>query len=255
MAPVLAWLSALWADPLYRWAVLGTTAVSMSAFALFAGGLTLLAWKQPAWALPWRIQSRKPRAQELVGRSVARWLVNNLAMTAVVSLAWPLMQWKGVRLGPAPSVWEIAAQFVFFVYVDDFLFYWMHRAMHSPWLFKRVHATHHRILTPWAVTGHYMHPLEFIATGLLALAVPWVIGAHVYTLWLWITFRQWEAAEGHCGYDLPWSPSKLFPGSDGARHHDWHHAKVKGNYAGFFPHCDRWFGTFAKGYAPSDREP
>jgi len=41
----------------------------------------------------------------------------------------------------------------------------------------------------------------------------------------------------------------LFLGSDGARHHDFHHARVRGNYAGFFPIWDRAFGTFAKGYA------
>ena len=31
--------------------------------------------------------------------------------------------------------------------------------------------------------------------------------------------------------------------SDGARHHDFHHARVRGNYAGFFPIWDRRFGT------------
>jgi len=248
-------LQQLWADPLYRWAVLGTTAVSMGAFALFAGALTLVAWREPAWARPWRIQSRRPRAQSLVGPSLARWMVNNLAFTALVSAAWRWLPGPGVHLGPSPSVWELAAQFAFFVYVDDFLFYWMHRAMHTRWLFKRVHGVHHRILTPWAITGHYMHPLEFVLTGALALAVPWLVGAHVYTLWAWITFRQWEAAEGHCGYDLPWSPSKLLPGSDGARHHDAHHARVRGNYAGFFPHCDRWFGTYARGYVPDREQP
>jgi 4-alpha-methyl-delta7-sterol-4alpha-methyl oxidase len=221
-------LQQLWADPLYRWAVLGTTAVSMGAFALFAGVLTLMAWREPAWARPWRIQSRRPRAQSLVGPSLVRWMVNNLAFTALVSAAWRWLPGPGVHLGLAPSVWELAAQFVFFVYVDDFLYYWMHRAMHTRWLFKRVHGVHHRILTPWAITGHYMHPVEFVLTGALALAVPWLIGAHVYTLWAWITFRQWEAAEGHCGYDMPWSPSKLLPGSDGARHHDVHHARVRG---------------------------
>jgi hypothetical protein len=53
--------------------------------------------------------------------------------------------------------------------------------MHTRWLFKRVHGVHHRILTPWAITGHYMHPVEFVLTGALALAVPWLIGAHMTT--------------------------------------------------------------------------
>jgi plant 4alpha-monomethylsterol monooxygenase len=112
-----------------------------------------------------------------------------------------------------------------------------------------VHGWHHRIVTPWAVTGHYMHPVEYVLTGTIALVGPLLVGAHVAVLWIWFAWRQWEAAEGHSGYDFPWSPSHWFPGSDGARHHDWHHARVRGNYAGFFPIWDRACGTFAKGYA------
>ena len=48
---------------------------------------------------------------------------------------------------------------------------------------------------------------------------------------------------------VPLDADQLVPGSDGARHHDWHHARVRGNYAGFFPIWDGVFGTLAKGYA------
>ena len=90
-------------------------------------------------------------------------------------------------------------------------------------------------MTPWSITGHYMHPVEFVLTGTVMLIGPLLVGAHVVTLYVWIVFREWEAAEGHAGYDFPWSPTHLIPFSDGATHHDFHHAKVKGNYAGFFP--------------------
>jgi 4-alpha-methyl-delta7-sterol-4alpha-methyl oxidase len=89
-----------------------------------------------------------------------------------------------------------------------------------------------------------MHPVEFTLTASIALVGPLLVGAHVVTLWLWFAFRQWEAAEGHSGYDLPWTPTH-----DGARHHDWHHARVKGNYAGFLTWMDRLCGTYARGYA------
>ena len=55
------------------------------------------------------------------------------------------------------------------------------------------------------------------------------------TLWLWFAFRQWEAAEGHCGYEFPWTPTHLFPGNDGARHHDFHHARVRGELRRLLP--------------------
>lgn len=40
----------------------------------------------------------------------------------------------------------ILAQLVFFVLLDDFLYYWMHRYMHeNKWLLRNVHSVHHRI--------------------------------------------------------------------------------------------------------------
>lgn len=245
------WVPALYRDPRFLWIALGGTLVSMAAFALFAAPLTLLAWRDPPALRRYRIQREAPaRGQRLVARSIGRWVANNLVLLAVVTAGWPLLARSAIHLGAAPPWWLAAAELALFAYLDDFLFYWLHRALHTPWLFRHVHAVHHQIRVPWAVTGHYSHPAEYVATGLLALAGPALVGAHVSVLWAWVALRQWEAAEGHCGYDLPGSPSRLFPGSDGARHHDAHHARVKGNYAGFFAHVDGLFGTYAKGYAP-----
>jgi len=236
-------------DPLFWSFPVVTQIVSMVAFVAFAAPLTYLAWRDPEALRRYRIQTRKPRAQELLLPSIGRWLVNNVVMFVVTLLAWPLLRLSGVHAGPLPPWWRVLLEVLAFIVLDDFLFYWMHRTLHHRLLFKHVHAIHHKILTPWAVTGHYMHPLEYVLTGSLALAGPMLFSSHVLTVWIWIAFRQWEAAEGHAGYDLPWSPTHLLPGSDGARHHDFHHAKVKGNYAGFFPWCDRVFGTYARGYA------
>jgi plant 4alpha-monomethylsterol monooxygenase len=237
-------------EPLFWSFPIGSLVVSVVAFACFAAPLTWIAWAEPAWARRHRLQSRAPREQQLVARSIGWWVVNNACLAVATIASWPLLRLTRVHAGPLPSWWIVVAEVVFFVYLDDFLYYWFHRTMHGRWLYKHVHGWHHRIVTPWAVTGHYMHPLEYVLTGTVALIGPLVVGAHVVTLYAWFAFRQWEAAEGHCGYDFPWSPTKLFVGTDGARHHDFHHARVRGNYAGYFPIWDRAFGTFAKGYAP-----
>ena len=241
-------------DPLFWSFAVGSIVASVVAFTLFAAPLTWLAWRDPDWARSYRLQSRAPREQQLVGASIRWFLLNNLALGAATVASWPLLRLSGVHAGPLPAWWVVVGQVVFFVYLDDFLYYWFHRAMHGRRLYKHVHLWHHRIVTPWAVTGHYMHPLEYVVTGSIALLGPLLLGAHVVVLWTWFALRQWEAAEGHCGYDFPWSPTHLFPGTDGARHHDFHHARVRGNYAGFFPIWDRVFGTFAKGYAPASAD-
>jgi 4-alpha-methyl-delta7-sterol-4alpha-methyl oxidase len=235
-------------DPLFWLFPVASVAISALAFIIFAGPLTLLAAIAPASLERYRIQNRRPRPQQLVWPSLRWWLLNNLLLFVSVVLSWPLLRLTGVHAGPLPAWYVIAAQVLFFILLDDFLYYWMHRAMHVPWLFKRIHGWHHRILTPWAITGHYMHPVEYILTGTLSLAGPLLLGAHVVALWVWFAFRQWEAAEGHCGYELPWTPTHLLPFNDGAIHHDVHHARVKGNYAGFLVWTDLLFGTCARGY-------
>ena len=238
----------LYREPLFWLFPIGSSAVSMLAFALFAAPMSFIAYKDYPALRRFRIQTRKPRPQDLVGPSLRLWLLNNGLTLLLVTAAWPLLRLSRVHAGPLPPAWVVAAQVLLFIYVDDLLFYWMHRAMHAPWLFKRVHFVHHKIYTPWAVTAHYMHPLEYVLTASLMLLGPMVLGVHVVTLWCWIVVRQWEAAEGHSGYDFPWSPSRLLPFSDGAVHHDFHHAKVRGNYAGFLRLWDRVFGTYARDY-------
>ena len=232
---------------------MGGSLVSMGAFVAFAAPLTWIAWREPAWARPWRIQPRRADPRRFAGASVRSWAVNNAAMFAVTLAAWPVLRRGGVHLGPLPSPLWMLAQLVLFIYLDDLLYYWMHRAMHQGELYRRVHAVHHRVPTPWAVSAHYMHPLEYVLTGGLMLVGPLVVGAHVATVYVWIAWRQWEAAEGHCGYAFPWSPTRWLPGSDGARHHDAHHARFHGNYGGFLYWTDALFGTLAKGYVPRRR--
>lgn len=250
-------------DPLFLLVPIVTVLLSMAAFLAFAGPLTWLAARDPAWARRWRIQNTRGarlgaadaqtrgilvQGPHMVRASLSQWLVNNVWMLAAAVAAWPLMRLAGIHAGPLPPLWLLVLQLLFCIYLDDFLYYWMHRAMHTRWLLRHVHGRHHRVLAPWAITGHYMHPIEYVLTGSLAFLGPALLGAHVTLLWVWIVFRQWEAAEGHAGYDLPWTPTHWLPGSHGALHHDFHHARVRGNYAGFLPVWDRVFGTLVRDY-------
>lgn len=245
------WLADAYADPLFLWFVLGGTAVSMGSFLLFALPLTALAHQDPAWARRFRIQDRPPDVARWFWPSVGRWLLNNVALLAVVVALWPLLRpVTFVHLGPWPPVWVVILQLLAFVYLDDALYYGMHRTLHrSRWLYDRVHRLHHRVVRPSAITGHYMHPAEFIATGLLMLVGPLLLGAHVGVVYLWIALRQLEASEGHSGYHIPISPLSWLPGGHGADFHDFHHARFHGNYAGILAWIDARAGTWSRGYA------
>jgi sterol desaturase/sphingolipid hydroxylase (fatty acid hydroxylase superfamily) len=239
---------AMYRDPLFLLFPVAGSLVSMAAYLVFAIPLTWIAYADPPSLRKYRIQERRMEPGKVIGPAIRYWVMNNLIMTAVVVIGWPIMRHTGIHTGPLPAWWVIALQIVFFIYLDDFLFYWLHRALHSKLMFRRIHSVHHRATTPWACSAQYLHPVEFVLTASLMLVGPNLLGSHVVTIWIWIVVRQWLGTEAHTGYSFPWNPTYLLPGYGGTEYHDFHHAKFTGNYAAFLGHLDRIFGTSAPRY-------
>lgn len=244
----LGWWNEAMSDPLFWWFPLFTSILSMVAFLAFAVPMTLIAYFDLPAFRRFRIQPRRSNQERMLGPAIRWWLVNNLTTMAAVIALWPLLRGTGIHMGPLPEAHVIAGQVLLFIIVDDALFYVMHRLLHTRYLFRTIHAIHHRTHAPWALAAHYMHPLEFLLISALVLAGPIALGAHVVTLWIWVVIRQFEAADGHSGYCFPFNPATLFPSYDGALYHDYHHARVHGNYAGFLSYLDAIFGTYCRGY-------
>jgi 4-alpha-methyl-delta7-sterol-4alpha-methyl oxidase len=218
------------------------------AFLFFALPYSLLSWMDPPTARKYRIQKKRLTAGKVLWPALNRFVINMVVTFVVVVMCWPLLRLSGIHAGPAPEWYEVAWQIPAFLLIDDFLYYWLHRALHTRWLYKHVHSVHHRIPAPWAISGGDFHPVEYLLITATVLAGPILLGAHVITIWIWLIFRQWEAAEGHSGYEFPWSPTRWLPGYQGPAFHDFHHSEFIGNYANFFGYLDQWCGTLAKGY-------
>lgn len=238
----------LYSDPMFWLYPVGTLVVSVFAFLLFATPYTWIAWKDPVSLRRYKVQDKPFEVEKYLGESLRRVFVNAGLMLVLLVPAWPLLRFSPIHAGEMPVWYVVIAQLVFFIFLDDFLYYWMHRAMHKGWLLKHVHSVHHRIRNTTAINGNFFHPVEFIMTASLALVGPMMVGAHVYVLWIWIAIRQFEAADGHCGYVFPWNPGHLVPFYEGAGYHDFHHSAYQGNFSGFLPYLDRFFGTYARGY-------
>lgn len=241
---LLSWLVTSYQDPLLIRFPLVTLSLSLLAFLLFALPWTLLAWFDPAWARPYRIQDKPFRVASYLPETLRRIALNSLIILILLLISWPLLRLSGVHDGPTPGIFTFVWQILLFIFLDDFLYYWMHRAMHeNRWLLKNVHAVHHRIRNPSAIAGNHFHWIELVMTAGLALVGPLLVGAHVAVVWVWIVIRQLEAADGHTGYHFPWDPLHWLPFYQGAAPHDFHHSRFQGNYAGFLPIWDQVFKT------------
>ena len=145
-----------------------------------------------------------------------------------------------------PSTFEITSQIIVFMLVEDCAFYWIHRLLHTPFLYKRLHKKHHEYKTTIGIAAEYSHPLEFV----LANLIPTSLGAsllgsrcHILTWYMWIIVRILETTDGHCGYEFSWSPFRLLPLSGSANYHNFHHSHNVGNYSSFFTYWDTIFQT------------
>jgi sterol desaturase/sphingolipid hydroxylase (fatty acid hydroxylase superfamily) len=119
------------------------------------------------------------------------------------------------------------------LFVGDAHFYFTHRWMHhSPWLYKNVHAVHHKSHNPDPFSGLSMHPIEhliyFSADLICALVLPlWLARLSVKSHILF-------PLAGHCGVGL-------FSVRSSCNHYI-HHAKFNCEY-GAGPFWDWLLGT------------
>lgn len=147
------------------------------------------------------------------------------------------------RDGPLPTWHIILLQVSFFFVVEDYLNYWLHRWLHTPWLYRHVHSVHHMYDAPFSIVAANAHPAEVVILAIPTFVGPLILSPHLYTLMLWQLFRNFEAIDIHSGYELPYSLKSLFPAYAGAQHHDYHHFMHSGNFASVFTWCDHLYGT------------
>jgi sterol desaturase/sphingolipid hydroxylase (fatty acid hydroxylase superfamily) len=115
--------------------------------------------------------------------------------------------------------------------VNDTGFYWSHRALHIPVLYKAIHKQHHQFKQPIAQAAEWAHPIEDIFGNIgPTLAGPFLMGSHMYLLLFWLFLRMWKTLDAHSGYSLPFPLSiwHQFPGQLGSDMHDFHHESKEG---------------------------
>ncbi|KAH0886423.1 hypothetical protein HID58_062519 [Brassica napus] len=201
------------------------------------------------FSLKERTKHNTPEAQ---GKCIA-WLLfyHSCVNFPLMMFSYRVFKFMGMQSSfPLPSWKVVSAQILFFFIIEDFVFYWGHRILHTKWLYKNVHSVHHEYATPFGLTSEYAHPAEILFLGFATFIGPALTGPHLITLWLWLVLRVIETVEAHCGYHFPWSPSNFLPLYGGADFHDYHHRLLytkSGNYSSTFVYMDWIFGT-DKGY-------
>jgi Delta7-sterol 5-desaturase len=132
------------------------------------------------------------------------------------------------------------------ILLHDTYFYWTHRMMHHPRLFRHFHRVHHlsHNPTPWA--AYAFSPLEAIVQSLIFPLAAFAMPLHPFAFALFMGWQITFNVLGHLGYEFypRWAlNSWLGHVMNTPTSHILHHEKMRGHYGIYFNIWDRLMGT------------
>lgn len=136
-------------------------------------------------------------------------------------------------------------------FMHDTYFYFTHRLMHHPRLFKWFHLVHHQSTNPSPWAAYAFHPLEAVVEVGIVVVFLFTVPIHKTHLLLFFLMMIVYNVYGHLGYELyPKGFSKSAVGKwiNTSVNHNQHHQYFKGNYGLYFLFWDRVFGTVREDY-------
>ena len=224
-------------------------AVDAVRYVIAAGALVVILRLVPAgWVAARRLQSRLASRADRV-----REIGYSLMTVAIFAL-----NGYGVHLGvrhglftikaglAAGELLQAGATLALIIVAHDAYFYWTHRAMHHPRLFRLFHRTHHRshTPTPWAAYA-FDWPEAVVQAVFLPLFLLFV-PVHGVVLFVFLVHMIVRNVMGHAGVELHprgWAGSRWLGWMNTTAHHDLHHATARWNYGFYFSWWDRLMGT------------
>ena len=118
---------------------------------------------------------------------------------------------------------------------SETLIYWIHRALHTKWLYKHIHVYHHKFREPTPLSCVAFHPVDSFAQSLYALMVPinfWLYLAMVVFVTLWSVMIHDR---------IRWVPGAVV---NHTGCHTAHHWYSKYNYGQYFTVWDKLCGAY-----------
>jgi ring-1,2-phenylacetyl-CoA epoxidase subunit PaaE len=130
--------------------------------------------------------------------------------------------------------WYEALAVIVVLLVSDGWFYWTHRMLHHPKIYKYVHAVHHKSLDTTPFTTFSFHPIEGVLNTVWILPLVMVMPVSLFALGIVQIFGMFNNIKSHLGYELyPKFFTKVFPLNMlvTGTNHNLHHTRYNGNYA------------------------
>jgi len=168
----------------------------------------------------------------------------SLPIMAVLTTPLFLLEVRGYSkvydsMSDSPGLWYDVISFPFFLLFTDMLIYWIHRGLHHPMVYKRLHKPHHKWIMPTPYASHAFHPVDGFAQSL-----PYHIFVFIFPLQkliylgLFVFVNFWTILI-HDGEYIANNPI-----INGAACHSVHHFAFNYNYGQYTTLWDRLGGSY-----------
>jgi sterol desaturase/sphingolipid hydroxylase (fatty acid hydroxylase superfamily) len=240
-------LADIWAEFLTVYPIVLT--VDTGRYFIAAGVMAALIWGlKPATLWARRIQDRQAKyrdvRREILASLRTAAIFSGIGFTVYLGAKWEIFTVYddfSVR-GPLYMVGTLALMLV----AHDAYFYWTHRAMHHPKLFRAFHRTHHKSHTPTPWAAYAFDWPEALAQAVFLPGFLSIVPCHDMTVFLWVTTMIVRNVMGHAGFEVHargWLDNWFLKHINTTTHHDLHHSAAHCNYSLYFTWWDQWMGT------------
>jgi len=205
-------------------------------------------------AFAWLSARRRPGIHHGLGQQMRREIAWSLASAAlygipagVVAWGWQDRGWTRIySQWNALPLWYLPLSVLAYLMLHDTWFYWTHRWMHRPQVFRVMHAVHHASRPPTAWAAMSFHPWEGLTGAIVIPALVFLIPIHVAMLGVVLSIMTLMGVTNHMGWEM--FPRALVHSKAGnwlitASHHQKHHDEYRCNYGLYFRFWDRLCGT------------
>jgi Delta7-sterol 5-desaturase len=203
-----------------------------------------------------KYMAQKIQPQPFINARMRREFLNSLMTSVIVALMFAL-PWLEV-LKPYNKTYVnaadlgyawVAGSVILLILIQDTYFYWMHRAIHHPKLFKWIHKEHHESRDPSPFAAYSFQPSEAVLEMIWVLPLMLLIPLSHMSLALFGLVSLIYNVNGHLGVDLISKHMAKYPALkwlNTTTLHNHHHKYFKGNYAFYFSFWDRIMKTEIK---------
>ena len=198
--------------------------------------------------IPSRIISPKyPREQqvkEIIWSGISSFLFG--AIGVLMIMAWQHGYTAIYTEWNAYPLWYIPLSIAGALFIHETYYYWLHRALHHPSIYRHIHKIHHNSISTSVWTSFSFHPIESVLQAVIIPFIVLVVPMHLSVLIFLLILMTVSAIINHAGvevYPANWRNNFLLKWLIGSTHHDLHHRRFTKNYGLYFTFWDIWMDT------------